>query len=277
MSIAATKWANKQNLGTTAKAVLKALAERANSANQCWPSIQTISKDSGASRSSVKRYIKVLKERQFINYFRRKVKDNTEDTSNLYVLKINNKSGEGHYKKHSPSKKVGPTPVQGEPTGYQGGPQTINEPKEKRITNKGCRPESEQGLIIDQKTIDEFIIDEITQQYGEEFAKENKSLIRGKIIDYKRFCAKKGLEPGYGSAIEFVLTGISNKIKSTFRTAKITAGLDEKATATANHQSSIAKSIQQKTSEIARQVRSTIDVVTDRSWADGCSFGGDAI
>ncbi|NYZ70247.1 helix-turn-helix domain-containing protein, partial [Endozoicomonas sp. SM1973] len=113
MSIAATNWANQQNLGVTAKAVLKALAEFANTENKCWPSIQTIGDISGASRSSVKRCIKILKELDLIDYFWRKCKNGKENTSNIYVLKIDQSSPE----------KTEPTPVQSEPTPVHSDPQ----------------------------------------------------------------------------------------------------------------------------------------------------------
>ncbi|NYZ70524.1 helix-turn-helix domain-containing protein, partial [Endozoicomonas sp. SM1973] len=70
------------------------LAEFANTENKCWPSIQTIGDISGASRSSVKRCIKILKELDLIDYFWRKCKNGKENTSNIYVLKIDQSSPE---------------------------------------------------------------------------------------------------------------------------------------------------------------------------------------
>ena len=77
-------------------------------------------------------------------------------------------------------------------------------------------------------------------------------------------------------ALQYVQTGLDNHLRSQYRTAKITASLDQKADAVATHQQAIANDIQRKTSNLQRQSRNALEALTDRSWGDGLNFN-DAI
>jgi DNA-binding transcriptional MocR family regulator len=81
MAIAAIEWAFTQRLDNpTAKLVLLALADHADSNGLCWPSISRIEQRTGLSRSSVIRALADLEERRLIARTRR------GPTSNSYTL-----------------------------------------------------------------------------------------------------------------------------------------------------------------------------------------------
>lgn len=65
------------------KLVYMYLKDRANKEGQCWPAIQTIGRDLGLSRSTVKRAIRELEQGKLLIRQSRKRKDHG-DTSNLY-------------------------------------------------------------------------------------------------------------------------------------------------------------------------------------------------
>lgn len=55
------------SLSIAAKAVLLALMSHANEAATCWPSLSTLSVETGLSKSSVQRGISALRERGFLS------------------------------------------------------------------------------------------------------------------------------------------------------------------------------------------------------------------
>ena len=74
-----------EDLPARSKLVYMYLKDRANKEGQCWPAIQTIGKDLGLSRSTVKRAIKELERGSFLAKQSRK-RENNGNTSNLYSL-----------------------------------------------------------------------------------------------------------------------------------------------------------------------------------------------
>ena len=67
------------------KLVYMYLKDRANKEGQCWPAIQTIGRDLGLSRSTVKRALKELEQAALLTRQGRK-RENAGDTSNLYLV-----------------------------------------------------------------------------------------------------------------------------------------------------------------------------------------------
>ena len=74
-----------EDLPARSKLVYMYLKDRANKEGQCWPAIQTISRDLGLSRSTVKRALKELERSSFLVKQGRK-RANKGDTSNLYQI-----------------------------------------------------------------------------------------------------------------------------------------------------------------------------------------------
>ena len=74
-----------EELPARAKLVYMYLKDRANKEGQCWPSIQTIGRDLGLSRSTVKRAIRELEQAALLTRRGRK-RENEGDTSNLYQI-----------------------------------------------------------------------------------------------------------------------------------------------------------------------------------------------
>lgn len=87
MSNEAITWAFKQQLPTTQKFILVALADYADEAGQCFPSHNKTAERVGASRSTVRRSIKQLAEQGYLTYVREQRKDGTY-TSNRYSLNL---------------------------------------------------------------------------------------------------------------------------------------------------------------------------------------------
>ncbi|MCX4030154.1 helix-turn-helix domain-containing protein [Endozoicomonas sp. SM1973] len=305
MSYQAVNWAKDQDdLLLSEKAVLKALAERADENNRCWPGKKRISKDSGASMSSVKRAIKVLCAKNYIDYEERRLEREDRNLTNIYTLKIGNQSV-----KSSPVNEVEPNSIQEEPTleadDFCSNP---GEPREVHDEPRGGHSDplksieySEKDIIIKEhcsknnlrsnfnqknpnkqticqqpkKTIQAVnakVLEQIRQVRGEEFTNANALLIRSKLTANEDYCRKRGFPPDFWMAYQYVETGINNYLKTQYRTAKITAARDEKAAATANHLQSIAKSIQKKTSDIIWKSRTTLEALTDTTWADAINF-----
>ena len=71
MSFKLTEWARKQCLSPGPKSVLINLCERADDLGVCFPSQNRIAKDTGYSVRTVRRHIKTLEERGFIERERR--------------------------------------------------------------------------------------------------------------------------------------------------------------------------------------------------------------
>lgn len=93
MSNEAITWAFKQQLPTTQKFILVALADYADESGQCFPSHNKTAERVGASRSTVRRAIKQLTEQGYLTYVREQRKDGTF-TSNRYSLNLSR--GWGH-------------------------------------------------------------------------------------------------------------------------------------------------------------------------------------
>ncbi len=74
-----------EDLSPRSKLVYMYLKDRANKEGQCWPSIQTIGRDLGLSRSTVKRALKDLEQAAILTRQGRK-RENKGDTSNLYQI-----------------------------------------------------------------------------------------------------------------------------------------------------------------------------------------------
>lgn len=74
-----------EELPARAKLVYMYLKDRANREGRCWPAIQTIGRDLGLSRSTVKRAIRELEQSGLLTRQGRK-RENHGDTSNLYQI-----------------------------------------------------------------------------------------------------------------------------------------------------------------------------------------------
>ena len=74
-----------EDLPARSKLVYMYLKDRANKDGQCWPAIQTIGRDLGLSRSTVKRALKELEQTALLIKQVRK-RENHGDTSNLYLV-----------------------------------------------------------------------------------------------------------------------------------------------------------------------------------------------
>ena len=72
-------------LSHRAKAVYMYLRDRADTKNQCWPSVRTIGRELRLSRSTVKRALKDLEEAGHLSKDPR-YRDNGSSSSNLYTL-----------------------------------------------------------------------------------------------------------------------------------------------------------------------------------------------
>ena len=73
------------DLNHRARSVYMYLKDRADQDGRCWPAIQTIAKELGLSRSTVKRALKELEQAAFLTKQGRK-RENEGDTSNLYQI-----------------------------------------------------------------------------------------------------------------------------------------------------------------------------------------------
>lgn len=62
------------------------LKDRSNRTGECWPGINTIAADLGLSRSTVKRAIRDLAQRGFLQKEQRYC-ENGSNSSNLYMVK----------------------------------------------------------------------------------------------------------------------------------------------------------------------------------------------
>lgn len=60
MSVDATRWAWKQKITPTQKLALLSLADRANEANECWPSIARLEADTGLDRKTILKAISAM-------------------------------------------------------------------------------------------------------------------------------------------------------------------------------------------------------------------------
>lgn len=85
MSFQAMAWAIKQPVKPSEKLLLIVMANYADDIGQCWPSVETLSRDTGMSRATVKRTLTKLEKIGFIARYKRS-KGNLQ-TSNLYALK----------------------------------------------------------------------------------------------------------------------------------------------------------------------------------------------
>lgn len=74
-----------KNLATRAKVLYMYLYDRSNSDGECYPSISTISKDTGMSKSTIKRAMGDL-VREKLLYVEKRQRENSGNTSNRYFL-----------------------------------------------------------------------------------------------------------------------------------------------------------------------------------------------
>ncbi len=85
MSIRAIRWVWPHTLPTTHKLVLLVLADMADDAGYCWPSVQTVAKHCGVSTRTVRRIIRDLEDGRLLTSESRQ-RDDGSRTSNLYLL-----------------------------------------------------------------------------------------------------------------------------------------------------------------------------------------------
>lgn len=85
MSFQAMTWAVKAKLPTGEKIVLLMMANYADADGKCWPSLTTLSRDTGLSKSTVQRAIKSLVKQGLVKTEARTYRGRT--ISNVYKLK----------------------------------------------------------------------------------------------------------------------------------------------------------------------------------------------
>jgi hypothetical protein len=85
VSIRAIRWVWAHALPSTHKLVLIALADMADDAGHCWPSIKTVAKHCGISTRSVRRILRDLEDQRLLTAELRQREDGSR-TSNLYRL-----------------------------------------------------------------------------------------------------------------------------------------------------------------------------------------------
>lgn len=141
MSIAAINWAlnHVSGITSTQKAILIALADRANEDNQCWPSYDDICSRSCANRKSVVAALKKLEELGLITKTRRFSK------STVYTLAISTVIG--------PISSADIGPISSTDIGHKDrpdiGPLTINEPSKEPPKAKHSRFTPPEGVAIE--------------------------------------------------------------------------------------------------------------------------------
>lgn len=88
MSIQALNWALERRIDKLpAKLLLIVIANRAGFDNECWPSIRTMMRETGMSRSSVKRWINWLVIHNFITRTQRR-SSSGDLTTSMYVCNL---------------------------------------------------------------------------------------------------------------------------------------------------------------------------------------------
>lgn len=93
MSNEAINWAFRQDLKTTPKFVLVALADYADEHHSCFPARRKIAERVGASQATVKRAIGELEEKGYL-VSNGRVGPNGNRTTNRYVLRVNTPPGQ---------------------------------------------------------------------------------------------------------------------------------------------------------------------------------------
>ena len=107
MSLTASEWALRQDLGPVPKFVLVVLADAANDQNICWPRISTVANRVGVSRRTVQRAIQYLVQRGLVTVVPRNRNDGSS-SSNLYRLMVG-----GDVNLTSPRDNMAPPPDRG--------------------------------------------------------------------------------------------------------------------------------------------------------------------
>ena len=70
----------------TVKSIALALANRANDTGTCWPSVKTLSSDTGFSTSTVKRSVSVLKDSGYLTIEARSRKDGSQSSNKYHLI-----------------------------------------------------------------------------------------------------------------------------------------------------------------------------------------------
>jgi DNA-binding transcriptional MocR family regulator len=102
------------NITSTEKFVLVCLANRCNESNTCFPSLETIAKDTGFSTRTAHRAVKALQEKGFIKARQRfmangpKIQTSNEYTLTLSPTSIDTKSNKPYLYNSFPSHSVKP-------------------------------------------------------------------------------------------------------------------------------------------------------------------------
>lgn len=91
MSIKALNWAWEQRLEPSTKLVLLALADIADDAGRCWPSVATLAKKVHASERNVRRILQKLRSdngQQALLRAEERRREDGSQSSNIYVLQL---------------------------------------------------------------------------------------------------------------------------------------------------------------------------------------------
>lgn len=156
----------------TVKSIALALANRANDSGTCWPSVKTLSADTGFHVSTVKRAIHSLKDSGHLKVESRSRKDGSQ-TSNRYTLVLEAFTGVKQAIKRGFDKAVdmGKQFIEGKvqvikPTSARTGQQAWSE-----------LPEADQQTVIDRLTRKTHpVLQDQIQNYGLDSAYVQKSL-----------------------------------------------------------------------------------------------------
>jgi hypothetical protein len=92
MSFQAMAWAVGQQIPTHEKFTLIMLANYSDATGKCWPSIETLCHDTGLSRPSIKRALRVLVKLELVTKVKRQ--QGNLQSSNFYLLSLS-KSSQG--------------------------------------------------------------------------------------------------------------------------------------------------------------------------------------
>lgn len=91
------------------RAVLMALADRANDSGKCWPSLATIAKDAGVCLSTVKTALRKLRSGGFITWTNTTTEDGDAGTNN-YQLTVWGRAGDAPPKAGDAQRRTAPAP-----------------------------------------------------------------------------------------------------------------------------------------------------------------------
>lgn len=86
MSVQAIGWALSQDIPTASKFVLVALANYANDKGECWPSQETIARNTSMTDRTVRTHLKLLEDRGYISRQKRRREDGFQNSDMITII-----------------------------------------------------------------------------------------------------------------------------------------------------------------------------------------------